>query len=133
VILLDTHVLLWLITGDEKLGLTSRQMIDKSFQKNEIALSAISFWEIALLKQKSRIVFNEDIQNWRKELPNQGVQEIPINGELAVISTTLENFHADPADRFIVTSALINNATLMTVDSKILNWNSPLDRMNARH
>lgn len=131
-ILLDTHVLLWLISGDSNLGNKTKRLIDSAYQKNQVAISAISFWEISLLKQKSRIDFNEDVSSFRKELLHQGVSEIAINGEVGVYSTQLDNFHADPADRFIVASALIFKSKLVTADRKILDWKNGLSSMDAR-
>ena len=132
-ILLDTHVLLWLVSGDEKLGIKSRELIDKALHENKIAVSAISFWEVALLQQKKRIAFHQDIQDWRKELLGMGVIEISIAGDLAVFSTTLEGFHADPADRFIVASTIMKHATLLTADNKILNWKPSFKCIDARN
>lgn len=132
VILLDTHVLLWLISGDKKLGIKSRVLIDDALQQDQIAVSAITFWEIALLQQKSRIEFNQEPQRWRKELLNQGVTEIVISGDISILSTTLENFHPDPADRLIVASAIINHAILVTADKKILNWKANFECLDAR-
>lgn len=131
-IILDTHVLLWLVAGDNKLGTKTRAVIDKAYQQNNVGVCAISFWEVALFKQKSRIEFDDDVANWRKELLRQGVLEIVIDGDLGVYSTMLEDFHSDPADRFIVASALLNRATLLTADNKILNWNTSLKCMDAR-
>ena len=131
-IVLDTHVLLWLISGDEKLGLKSRVAIDNALHENKVAVSAITFWEVALLQQKKRIEFNQDIQDWRRELLGMGVTEITLSGELCVFSTTLDGFHADPADRFIVASAMMNHATLLTADNKILNWKPSFECMDAR-
>ena len=131
-ILLDTHVLLWLISGDEKLGLKSRALIDKALHESNVAVSAITFWEVALLQQKKRIEFNQDIQDWRRELISMGVTEIAISGELGVFSTTLEDFHADPADRFIVATAIMKKAKLLTADQKILNWKPSFECMDAR-
>ena len=131
-IVLDTHVLLWLIAGDEKLGLKSRVAIDNALHESKVAISAITFWEVALLQQKKRIEFNQDIQDWRRELLGMGVTEITLSGELCVFSTTLDGFHADPADRFIVASAMMNHATLLTADNKILNWKPSFECMDAR-
>ncbi len=133
VILLDTHVLLWLMSGDDNLGIKTRQLIDKALLENKIAVSAITFWEVALLQQKSRITFNQDVQEWRKELISMGVVEIATTGELGVFSTTLDGFHADPADRFIVASAIMNHATLLTADNKILNWKPSFKCLDARN
>ncbi|MEE9493047.1 MAG: type II toxin-antitoxin system VapC family toxin [Gammaproteobacteria bacterium] len=130
--MLDTHVLLWLISGDEMLGIKTRTLIDNALHENKVAVSAITFWEVALLQQKSRIEFSEDVQDWRRELIGMGVTEISITGELGVFSTTLEGFHADPADRFIVASAIMNHAKLLTADNEILNWKPSFKCMDAR-
>jgi PIN domain nuclease of toxin-antitoxin system len=134
-IVLDTHVMLWLVSGDDSLGAKSREMIDKAYHdtlNQQLAVSAITFWEVSLLQQKSRIEFNESVSGWRKELLRQGVHEIAVSGEVAVASTNLEDFHADPADRFIVTSAMQSHATLITADKKILNWQGGLTCFDAR-
>lgn len=130
--LLDTHVLLWLMSGDNKLGKKNRRLIDEAYHQEEVAVSAISFWEIAMLKNKQRIELNENVIGWRKQLLRQGLIEFHIDGEVSVFSTTLDNFHADPADRFIVSSAILNSATLLTADGKILNWKGNLKRFDAR-
>jgi len=85
-----------------------------------------------MLKNKQIIELNENGIGWRKQLLRQGLIEFDIDGEVAVFSSTLDNFHADPADRFIVSSAMLNSATLLTADGKILNWKGNLKRLDAR-
>ena len=51
-ILLDTHVLLWLDSADPRLGTESRAAIDEAYRAGELAVSAISFWETAMLIEK---------------------------------------------------------------------------------
>ena len=119
------------MSGDNKLGKKTRKLIDKAYHQEDLAVSAISFWEIALLKNKQKIELNEDIIGWRKQLLRQGLIEFDIDGAVAVFSTTLDNFHADPADRFIVSSTILNSATLLTADGKILNWQGNLKRFDA--
>ena len=60
-ILLDTHVLLWLRLGERELGARARVEIDRAWQSGEVAVSAISFWEVAMLKAKGRIRLPEDV------------------------------------------------------------------------
>ena len=55
--LLDTHVLLWLRTGDARLGSLALRKIDRAWHVGEVTVSAITFWEVALLRQKRRIAF----------------------------------------------------------------------------
>ena len=95
-------------------------------------MSAISFWEVALLCQKQRIDLAIPVSDWRHKLLTHGLQEIPLTGEIAVLSTQLSDFHADPADRFITATALSIEATLITADMMILNWNGQLERHNAK-
>ncbi|HEX2162965.1 MAG TPA: PIN domain nuclease, partial [Thermoanaerobaculia bacterium] len=58
--------------------------------------------------------------------------ELPLAGDVAVAATQLDGFHADPADRFIVATAQATAATLVTADSRILDWPGRLKRHDAR-
>ena len=130
-ILLDTHVMLWLRLGERKLGTRARAEIDRAWQSGEVAVSAISFWEVAMLKAKGRIEFPEDVALWRREQLAQGVVEIAIDGEIGIHAVGLADFHADPADRLIVATALRGHL-LATADGDILDWTGNLRRLDAR-
>lgn len=69
---------------------------------------------------------------WRRELLNRGLQEQPVDGEVAIRAVELRDFHKDPGDRLIVATALVLGGTLLTSDEKILGWLGPLDRIDAR-
>ena len=129
-ILLDTHVLLWLRMGDQRLGAASRLAIDQAWQSGDLGVSAISYWEVAMLKQKGRIRFPEDIGLWRREQLEQGMIEIAVNGEIGIRAINLADFHADPADRLIVATALEGHR-LATADERILSWPGELKRLRA--
>ncbi len=129
-ILLDTHVMLWLRLGDARLGAGARSAIDRAWQSDEVCVSAVSFWEAALLKTKQRIQFPEDVGLWRREQLEQGVVEIPIDGEIGIRAATLPDFHADPSDRLIVATALEGHR-LVTADRRILDWPGPVSRLDA--
>ena len=53
-ILLDTQVLLWFLFGDRRLGRRAKRQIESASQTGDAAVSAISFWEVALLHEKRR-------------------------------------------------------------------------------
>ncbi len=129
-ILLDTHVILWLRLGVARLGPDARLEIDRAWQSGEVGVSAISFWEIALLKDKGRIRFPEEVGHWRREQLEQGVAEVAVNGAIAIRAIGLPDFHADPADRLIVATALEGHR-LVTADERILGWAGPLSRVRA--
>jgi len=54
-----------------------------------------------------------------------------VDGRIALLSCELSDFHRDPADRFIVATAIAASASLITADQKILNWQSDLERIAA--
>jgi len=129
-LLLDTNALLWMRLGDKRLGAIARREIERAWQSDELAVSAISFWEVAMLVNKGRIRLASDIHAWRREQLAQGMFEIAINGEIGLRAASLADFHADPADRLIVATALAGHR-LMTSDRRILGWPGPLNRLNA--
>ena len=130
-ILLDTHVALWLRAGDAKLGLRSRALIQQSWEEDQVALSAMSFWEMAMLREKGRIGYPINVELWRDEQLVQGLHEIPVDGEIGIRANSLVDFHADPTDRIIVATAL-GGHRLITADQHILAWKGNLDRLDAR-
>jgi len=134
VILLDTHVLLWLDSDAPQLGPQARQAIQEAWKADQVAVSAISFWEAAMLKQRGRISLATTPATWREDWHVAGLRELPLNGSIALAAVALRDFHADPADRFITATALAHDALLITADQAILNWpDRSLNRLNARH
>jgi PIN domain nuclease of toxin-antitoxin system len=131
-ILLDTHTLLWMDRDDPALGPRSRDLIQAAWRDGNVSVCAISFWEAAMLLLRGRIQLSIPIEIWRYDLLQAGVREIPLDGEILLLATQLADLHRDPADRFIIAAALCLDATLVTADGKILQWSSPLPRMDAR-
>ena len=98
---------------------------------DDVAVSAITFWEIAMLGNKGRLRFPENVGLWRRELLGQGLVEIPVDGEIGIHANALPSFHADPADRIIVATAQ-GGHRLVTADDRILRWSGDLNRLDAR-
>jgi PIN domain nuclease of toxin-antitoxin system len=131
VILLDTHVALWIATNSS-LGKQSRTLVDQALAEDGLAISAISFWEISLLIVKNRFKTAKTAATLRAELLDTGIVELPLTGPIAILAVQLQNLHGDPADRFIAATAIAHNATLMTADKRLLNWrNKTMKRQNA--
>ena len=130
-ILVDTHALIWLRTGDAHLGITARRTIDDALRGQELAVSAMTFWEVSMLRSKGRLDFPGDIDIWRLELLRQGLAEVPVDGEIGIRASSLAGFHADPADRIIVATAQAGHR-LVTGDERILAWGGNLARLDAR-
>ena len=131
-IVLDTHTLLWMDRDDPALGPLARRLIEEAWRVGEVAVSAISFWETAMLALRERIVLPVSATEWRSEWLQAGIREIVLDGRTAIIATQLENIHRDPADRFIVATSLQLGATLVTADERILAWGTELPRQDAR-
>ena len=121
-LLIDTHVLIWIDEASNKLGQVAKNAIDDALSAGSLAVSSISFWEIAMLVEKKRISIYLELDIWRKELLQKGLYELPIDGSVAIRAGQLRNIHGDPADRLIVASALEQSATLVTADRKLLDW-----------
>ena len=130
-ILLDTHVLLWFRIAEERIGPYCRQQVAEALQEGNLAVSAFSFWEIAMLLDKGRITLPDNIAPWRTNLLSNYLTEIPVDGVIGIRANNLPNFHPDPADRIIVATALEGHR-LLTADELILGWSGSLDRLDAR-
>ena len=128
--LLDTHALIWMDARSNKIGPQTRIRIDTALKEDALAVSAISFWELGMLQTKRRVVMPPLIQ-WRRELMEMGLQEIPVNGAHGIAANQLSNFHADPADRLIVATAIAGDALLVTADRQILEWPGEVGRIDA--
>jgi PIN domain nuclease of toxin-antitoxin system len=130
-ILLDTHCLVWMDQADTRMGRSARDLADAAIEAAELAVSVISFWEVALLALKGRLRVRASITQWRHELLERGIVELPLGGGTCIAAARLPDFHADPADRFIVATAQAIGATLVTADQRILGWTGQLDRHDA--
>jgi PIN domain nuclease of toxin-antitoxin system len=130
--LLDTQALVWLSAGAAKLGRQARAAIDAAMHANRLYVSAISFWEIAMLLSRNRLQFPQSADVWRRDALQAGIAEISVSGDIGIAAVLLPNFHPDPADRIIVATALRENALLVTADQAILTWSGVLDRHDAR-
>jgi PIN domain nuclease of toxin-antitoxin system len=123
VIVLDTHALVWWVSGDGRLSARARDLIEQTVASagRQVLVSAISAWEIAMLVERGRIALAMDLDEWLLALESlEGVTLVPVSVQVAVQSATLPGtFHKDPADRMIVALAREQNAVLVTADENI--------------
>ena len=130
-ILLDTHAAVWFATDSPLLGDTSRTLADQALEDERLLVSAISFWEVALLFTKRRLVIEQSPAELRLQLLDAGVTELAITGSIGIRAVELGRLHNDPADRLIVATAIVHGAALMTADSALLRWAHELPRQDA--
>lgn len=122
-ILLDTHVWIWLLNGDEQIKNSKcLSYIENAVKYSNIRISAISVWEVGMLESKGRIKFPMDCLDWvNKALDAPGISLVPITPEIAIESSRLPGkFQGDPADRIIVSTARKLGAILITQDKNII-------------
>ncbi|MBB3913911.1 type II toxin-antitoxin system VapC family toxin [Rhizobium fabae] len=123
-IVIDTHILVWAMQDDARLGSQARRVIDEMTEKSRILISAITPWEIAMLVQKGRLALGDDVGRWIDDaLSLPGLQLAPIEPSIAIDSVRLPGeFHADPADRIIAATARFHRVPLLTADQAILSY-----------
>lgn len=131
-ILLDTNAAIWLALDRPDLGRRSRRLAEKAARDGELAISAISFWEIGLLVAKGRMRRPVSVRELRRQLLSSGTAELPLTGEIAIRAAELDGLHGDPADRFVAATAITHGAMLMTADERLLQWPHSLRRHNAQ-
>lgn len=129
-IVLDTHVLLWHEHGDRRLGPRARLAVAGALRAGDASVSAISFWEVGMQVRKGRLDFRLDPEAWRRDLLDQGLIEVPVDGRIAARAASVTGMHGDPADRIIVATALEGHQ-LVTADRQILDWPGRLNRLPA--
>ena len=131
-VLLDTHALIWVVEGNGRLGRRASRLVDAELQADHLGVASISFWEIAMLVKRGRLTVEPSVDQWRLRVLGLGVEEIPLTGDVAISAVRLPDLHHDPADRFIMATAMATGATLVTADDRILRWPGTLNRHDAR-
>ncbi|MFC5860916.1 type II toxin-antitoxin system VapC family toxin [Acidicapsa dinghuensis] len=123
-LLLDTHIIWWLGYQPQKLSDASREAIRAaSLNRDRIALSAASLYELAWLIRQGRLIADVAPENFLEEIKRRFVI-LPIDGNIAERAALLANpFHGDPMDRIIVTTAIETGRQLVTADRAILTAN----------
>ncbi len=119
-LLLDTHVLLWAAGAPEKLSKTAQTLIDNP--DNQLYFSAASLWEISIKNKLGRADFKVDLAVLRRNLLDNGYEEIAINSAHTIGVDALPNIHKDPFDRMLIAQTGVEGITLMTADNAILEY-----------
>ena len=117
-LLLDTHIWLWYLLGDPRLSLQLQTVI--ADLNTELWLSPISIWETLILAEKGRITLQPEPVTWvNLALKTLEIREAELNHSIAILSRQIVLPHQDPADRFIVATAIYYGLKLATVDANL--------------
>jgi PIN domain nuclease of toxin-antitoxin system len=118
----DTHVLLFWADRRDRLTKSALQALDNGREAGILACAAISFWEIAVLFRKNRLLlpvqhspasYMEDI------VDSLGLAILPLTLDIAALAESGIVAHGDPGDRLIVATAIVHQAPLITADEKL--------------
>jgi PIN domain nuclease of toxin-antitoxin system len=118
-LLLDTHVWIWSLISPERIG--RRAFSALGSDESECFLSPVSVWELLVLIEKGRVEIDGEAQGWTREALERGpFREATLNHEVALESRRIKLPHDDPADRFLVATALVYDLTLVTADRRLV-------------
>ncbi len=124
-VLLDTHVLLWVVAADPRFSASARTVYED--RSNELFVSAASYWETAIKISIGRLTLPPD---WRRaldaELARIGIRWLAIDKEHCEAVATLPFHHRDPFDRMLIAQAKVNGLSIMTSDSHYPPYGVPL-------
>lgn len=123
-LLLDTHLLLWAAGSPDRLPATAQTLLKDP--QNELFFSAASLWEIVIKRGLGRSDFQVDARVLRRELLDNGYQELAITSEHSVSIDSLPPLHKDPFDRILVSQAIVEGITLLTADALVAQYPGPV-------
>jgi PIN domain nuclease of toxin-antitoxin system len=119
--MLDTHALLWALEGSPRLSKVARRVIEDP--SNDVLVSAVSAWEIAIKKAMGRLSVPDDLL---EALGEAGFTPRPLGFAETRRLESLPRHHADPFDRMLIAHALEEGATLCTGDPNIASYRVPI-------
>ena len=121
---LDTHVWIWWHMNPKKLSDKILRLLAEPARFEELLLSVISPWEFAKLLEKKRLAISCGPEEWVEQaLAMAKLRLVQLTPLIAYRSTILPRpFHADPADRIIVSTAREENAAIISCDERILSY-----------
>jgi len=115
-LLLDTHTLIWVMNDHRRLGQAARSAIASS--TNQIFVSVASIWEASIKFRLGKFPLAAALlDNPRKVLDSMSMEHLPITLEHARLAGSLVHPHKDPFDRMLAAQALVEDLTLVSVDS----------------
>ncbi|MCP4667978.1 MAG: type II toxin-antitoxin system VapC family toxin [Deltaproteobacteria bacterium] len=120
-ILLDTHALLWLITGDERLSEKAKKIFLN--QDNTLFFSAAGLWEICIKKSLGKLSLKRGwLKTIQDEMEVNAIQWLPIEMLHCAELTKLPFHHRDPFDRMLIAQAMIEDMLLLSRDSRLSDY-----------
>lgn len=122
--LLDTHVILWLAENSHKLSDNAKNVIlDYASEKY---VSIVSAWEVAIKLGNGKLRIDGGLSEFYRIIDENGFIMLSVEREYLNSLQGLSEHHKDPFDRILITTAIIENLTLITVDENIKKYDLPV-------
>jgi PIN domain nuclease of toxin-antitoxin system len=122
-LLLDTHVLLWTLSGAERMSAEARERITEP--RAEVFVSAATVWEAAIELSTGKLSLPPNLV---EEIAAAGMRELPVTSEHGFAAGRLPRHHGDPFDRMLVAQAQLEGLTLVTADERLAAYGIPILR-----
>ena len=113
--LLDTHALLWWLSDDPSLSARARRAIAGT--DNEIFVSPVSAWEMAIKNQRGKLDVQDLLDRLPQEIEEEGFLVLPISIEHGLRAGALPEHHRDPFDRMLIAQAQAEHLPIVSNDT----------------
>ncbi|MDA8253338.1 MAG: type II toxin-antitoxin system VapC family toxin [Rhodospirillales bacterium] len=123
-LLLDTHLLLWLVSDSPRLPAAARDAV--ADPDAELIFSVASIWEAAIKIRLRHGDFRWEASVLRRGLLDNDFAELPITGDHALAIATLPPIHKDPFDRILLAQAGTEGILLLTADPLLAKYPGPV-------
>ena len=118
--LIDTHVLIWFLEGNNLLSKSRRQVVANP--QNNVFVSIASLWEMAIKISLGKLTLARPFADVIKQISLEDITILPIKPEHALQVSGLSFHHRDPFDRIIIAQAQVENLPIMTDDGEFGNY-----------
>jgi PIN domain nuclease of toxin-antitoxin system len=120
-VLLDTHTFLWWVADDPQISVTAKNIIVNP--DNDIYLSVISAWEIIIKVGTGKLSLSEPPEIYiPNPIASNQFEILPVQISHILKINSLPNFHKDPFDRLLIAQSLVEDFSLITIDSAITQY-----------
>jgi PIN domain nuclease of toxin-antitoxin system len=116
--LLDTHTLIWWLTGDPQLSTRASFVIEDDAER--CAVSAVSGYEIGIKVRSGKLELARPVyESFQDIMESNGFRPLAINQEHSLLAAKLPTDHNDPFDRLLAAQAIVEHLDMLTIDSRI--------------
>lgn len=119
--LLDTHSLIWFLSGDAQLSAHARQLMDD--EGNELFISIASLWEMAIKLSIGKLMLGQPFEKiFPQQLKNNSIEVIDISIDHLKVVCNLPFHHRDPFDRLLIAHAHVEGLPIISIDAVFDNY-----------